>query len=151
MWCDVGIKSLLRSLCAFYRSRLIDFLKTGAFQHSSTAVEDMLVASIDADDISQDLSYDDLAMAIRILLNMTSGRRVPGMKTRRKRLDSVMQLPARYSSQKDSFKAKIDNLNSIVYSVKRKNLTEFVRDPANIFLLTYFGRNDGLAKTDPKR
>ena len=81
MWCDVGIKSLIRSLCAFYRSRLVDFLKKGSCQHSCTAVEEMLVASIDADDISQDLSYDDLAMAVRILLNMTSGcvsRRVPG-------------------------------------------------------------------------
>ena len=149
--CDVGTKSLLRSLCAFYRSRLVDFLKTGAFKHSSTAVEDMLVASIDADDISQDLSYDDLAIAIRILLNMTSGRRVPGMKTRPKRLDSITQLPARYSSQKDSFNAKIDNLNSMVYNVKTKNLTAFVKDPANIFLLTYFGSHDGLSETDPKR
>jgi hypothetical protein len=48
------------------------------------------------------------------------------------------------------FKAKIENLSKLMYSIKRENLGKFVKDPANIALLTYFHQQDGLTETDPK-
>lgn len=45
--CEVGVKSVLRSLRLFYKQRLADFVKARAFDHSSTAVEEMLVTSVE--------------------------------------------------------------------------------------------------------
>ena len=150
--CDVGIKSLLRSVRFFYRERLAEFTKARAFNHSNTAVEEMLMASIDAVDISQDLSYDDLAMAIRVLLNTISSysrtqRR--GVVSRQKPLHLFIRLPRHHASQQEKFKSKLEDLNCLMYSIKQAKLTKFLEDPANIFLLRYFARHDGLSVTDP--
>ena len=145
--CDVGVKSLVRSLALFYRRRLQCFTKHRSFSSRDKAVEEMVSTTLFNG--TNTAACDDLVMAIRALLSAsTTTLKVNLVKINRKKgLYQYTELPDRLKHNEDDFLKRTKNLSKLMYQIKKDSLREFLNDDANIFLLRFFAGNGGLATT----
>ena len=75
--CDVGLKSLIRTLCKFFRERLISFRKSLNYRGDKTTIEDwseVILSTVQPMDDMNNLfcTSRDVAFALRVLLSAKS-------------------------------------------------------------------------------
>lgn len=144
--CPVGCRSLLRSLCSFYKLLLTSFIASQPRADRKTAVEKFVETKLLPGCTNKNFcSTEDLATAIRLLLNAKFKSKQPTNVPRRPYklvLHPYIVLPSTSHS-------KIQHLKFLLSNTTMKKLNQFLDENANNFLMTYFVRNGGLEQTDP--
>jgi len=100
----------------------------------------------------------DLAFALRVLLSAKStykkvkriSRVQPTTIVRYKSIKNCLKLPPGQKHRSKKFATYIENISQLMYRIKESNLKMFMEDEANLTLLRFFSRNNGLALTNPK-
>jgi hypothetical protein len=65
-------------------------------------------------------------------------------------LHNFVQLPTHFADRATEFLLKTKVVSVTMYRLTKASFNSFLSDHANIFLLTLFAENDGLAATDTK-
>jgi hypothetical protein len=147
--CDVGLKSLLRSIVDYYKLAILSFQNTNTYSHDS---DSNWVGTVSAF-VEQKLSSPDMPApedVIVCLLALLESTTRLAINTPASKSSTTMQrkMFPEASINLPGLRARKKLASQLIYNMNKKYLRLFMYDAGNSFLIEHFARKDGLSKTD---
>ena len=147
--CDVGLKSLLRSIVDYYKLAILSFRNMNSYSHDSDSNWlDTVSAYVDQKLTAPDMPpQQDVVVCLLALLESTTRLAIntPASKSsttmqRKMFPEANINLPG--------LRARKKLASQLIYNMNKKYLRLFMFESGNSFLIEHFARKDGLSKTD---